>query len=264
MGIALRASGYAYSQWGWTTQPLIADGNGFPKRPFVKGWQNMHLPWKPDIYGLPWEHGIGLGIILGAASSNLAVMDIDDEELGAEAIRLCANTRRVHTLRNRAHIYVTEKHPSASSVRQIQWRGRDIQIELKAAGTQVTAPPTPGYRHACPPDMRPVVVPDIGTAWTALAVRLGITESVASSGFPSAWESNVLPSRRNNSMYIEAHQLREARMPLEEALVILKMRWESSYATGGASWKEMESTIKSAYRKGTPRERGEHNGLGIW
>jgi hypothetical protein len=247
---ALRASGYFYSTWHWATMPLINDPNGFPKRPFVDTWQKLRLPWVENLYGLPWDRATGLGIILGEASGNLAVIDVDDEELAQEVMAFCKNTRRISTIRNRGHIYVIEKQPSRSQVLTIHYKGRNVTIELKANGTQVAAPATPGYSHVGRNDDYPVEVSTVATAWAAIAEALQIQQPQTSK--QKIWQPRVETESRNNTMYREAHSLREAGLPLENALKLLRVRWEEDYQQGDQGWQEIENTIRSAYRKGLP------------
>ena len=247
---ALRASGYFYSTWHWAAMPLVNDPNGFPKRPFVDNWQKLRLPWIDNLYRLPWDRATGIGIILGEASANLAVIDVDDEELAEEAMAFCNNTRRVSTIRNRGHIYVIEKQPSRSQVLTVQYKGRNVTIELKANGTQVAAPATPGYTHVGKSDDYPVEVPTIADAWAVIAEELKIQQPQISK--KRIWQPKVETESRNNTMYREAHSLREAGLPLDNALRLLKVRWEEDYQAGGQEWREIENTIRSAYRKGAP------------
>ena len=249
-----RAASYFYSTWGWAAMPLENDGNGLPKKPFIPQWQALKLPWEDNLAILPWDRAYGLGLILGPASGNLAVIDVDDQEL-AEAVFAIAvpKTRCIRTIRQRGHIYLIEEQPSRSTTFHIEWKGRQIGIELKATGTQVAAPPTPGYSHMGPHDQAAMVVSSIRFAWDALAKRLGIRETAPSnSGYPTAWRETVPREQRNKSIYIEAHRLREAWMPMENALRILQVRWEEDYEQGGQAWREVEATIKSAYSKGIP------------
>jgi len=88
-------------------------------------------------------------------------------------------------------------------------------------------------------------------AWEALALRLGIQQATlpTNAGYPQPWQPDVVAGDRNRALYIEAHRLREAKMPLEQALAVLQVRWERNYQSGGQSWQEAERTIRSAYRK---------------
>jgi hypothetical protein len=249
---ALRAAGYFYSTWNWAAMPLVEDPNGFPKRPFVDNWQNLRLPWRENLYILPWDKAVGLGLILGEASANLAVIDVDDEELAQEVMAYCADTRCVSTIRKRGHVYFIEEQASRSQVLKVQYHGRIVTIELKCGGTQVAAPPTIGYEHSSNSDRYPVGVPTIGQAWQQIANALNIVSAKQEQANRAAWKPVVGKDNRNNTMYREAHLLREAGMPLENALEILRIRWEENYESGDMAWRELENTIRSAYRKGTP------------
>jgi len=143
-----RAAEDYYNRHGWVCMPLQADSNGLPKRPIVHDWPNIRR-YMPDIDALPWGGALGLGLILGPTSSNLAVLDIDSQSL-ARAIYAILQSHgqpayAVKTVRKRMHLYVTELEPTPSRKRPIKWQGDAVEIEFKAAGTQVAAPPTPGY-----------------------------------------------------------------------------------------------------------------------
>jgi hypothetical protein len=247
----LRASGYFYSTWGWTAMPLTNDPNGFPKRPFVQRWQTLRLPWIDNLYGLPWDRATGLGLILGRASSNLAVIDVDDEELAVEVMAYCQSTRCISTVRKRGHVYLIEEQPTGRSQKfTIPYNGRNVTIELKCDGTQVAAPPTIGYTHISPNDKYPVTVPSIGHLWNQIVRDLKLTEPAWERR--SIWKPKVETDNRNNTMYKEAHSLREAGMPYDQAVKLLRIRWEEDYQSGNQGWTEIENTIRSAYKKGVP------------
>ena len=107
-------------------------------------------------------------------------------------------------------------------------------------------------------DLRPVAVPSVGAAWASLAQKLGIAfverGKTESAGYPKPWQPAVENGDRNKAMYLEAHKLREAGLPITEALALLQVRFESSYEPGDTAWPEMEATIRSAYRKGLPTQ----------
>lgn len=243
-----------YSTLGWVAMPLRLDANDLPKRPFIDNWQNLTLPWEGNLSDLPWDKAVGLGLLLGPASSGLAVIDVDDEELAREIFPLCESTRCVSTVRNRGHIYYIESNPSRSKKFTVLYNGRSVTIELKTTGTQVAAPPTPGYSRIGPHTGQPQRVDSIDNAWNSIAQRLGITQgaSVPNTRYRGVWEPAVSASHRNDTMFREAHFLREAGMPLEAALRLLRLRWEADYEQGGQDWEEIQNTIRSAYRKGTP------------
>ncbi len=248
IGSVLRAGAYAYYRIGWTAVALGLDTSGLPKRPLATGWPTLTCDWKV-IDAQPWRDAKGLGLVLGPASANLAVLDIDDVELAELALRLCSKTRRINTIRHRAHIYFIEEQPSASRRLTVEWAGRPVTVELKTTGTQVAAPPTPGYTHACDRDLMPVKVESIQAAWDALAPHLGISDAAISSGQASPWTEKVPKDNRNNTMYVEAHRLREAGVHLDAAVTMLRARWEQDYEHGDQGWGELERTIRSAYRK---------------
>lgn len=250
----LAAAARAYAQRGWVAIPLGLDAGGLPKRPLVQDWPRLDLI---QALSLDYSHAKGIGIVLGPASKNLAVMDIDDPEMAEAAFALCSHTRCVRTIRKRGHIYVIEDTPSRSTVTTVQWHGRQVGVELKGVGSQVAAPPTSGYQVVH--DLPPKRVPSIGAAWEGLAERLGIIMEHQRAGYPPPWQEHVQDGERNMSAYIEAHRLREAGLPYALALEHLRFRWERHYAKGGQDWSEIERTLVSAYRKGEARGRGAWN-----
>ena len=248
----LRGSASILVQRGWCPMPLTLDSAGLPKRPIVANWPTL-VATADVIAALPWDGAAGLGVVLGHPSGGLAAIDIDDVGLGGKVLALLGRDgpRSVRTIRKRAHVYVQEvAQLSPSRAFTIQWEGRTVQIELKAEGTQVAAPPTPGYeligRGA------PYPSPSIATAWKWLCDKVGIKDegSAVSAGFPSPWRPEVPLEERNKSAYVEAHMLRQAQMPLGLALRYMALRWEQDYAQGDQDWGEVERTIRSAYRKG--------------
>jgi len=232
---------------GWTSIPLVLDKQGLPKKPINNGWPKFTTD---DVPNLDWGMAVGIGIVLGPASKNLAVIDVDDVELAEEIFALPRYTLMVRTGRGRGHVYLYEDKPSASSARKIQYHGRTVGIELKAMGTQVASPPTPGYSQVHG-DLPPARVASIAVGWEQLANALGIDPGATeSAGFPRPWAGSVTQDVRNKSAYIEAHKLREAGMGLPLALRYMQLRWEQDYAEGDQAWLEVERTIRSAYAKG--------------
>lgn len=242
-----------YFTRGWTAIPLTNDAEGRPKRPFSDGWQRTPHDWDA-IADLPWEQAIGLGLVLGTASSNLAAIDIDDVELAEAVFRLIEASPIEHyfvsTYRKRGHLYLTERIASNSSRFEIDYHDRKVTIELKGNGTQVAAPPTPGY--ALRASAGPALVHDGMTgAWGAIAGALGLqvaSRGYLSSGYPQAWAQQVSEGDRNNTLYVEACRLAEAGMPLFSAVETMQARAQVAFA-GKMPSIEVERTVRSAYRK---------------
>ena len=242
----------AYYKRGWLPIPLGFDARGFPKKPMDDGWTSLER--RPEVIrGLRWADAKGLGLVLGPVSGNLAAVDVDDVDL-AEAIYQRAKktgvvTRMVRTIRKRLHLYVIEAVPSRSRrFDNVRWEGHSFTIELKAQGTQVAAPPTPGYELLF--DGAPAKVPSIEAAWLSIAHALGVEMPAGEGGYPRPWQPAVPQGQRNGSAYIEAHKLREAGMPLDQALEVMRLRVEAFYAPGDMRIEEALATVRSAYRKG--------------
>lgn len=249
-----------YQQRGWTTMPLENDPQGFPKKPFLHGWQ--HFDQATEVGG--WEKATGIGVILGQASNGLCVIDIDDVEMAEEAFKISGWTRQVQTIRKRGHLYFEEEDPSPSSAITINWQGRDVKVELKSNGTQVAAPPTPGYKLRTPPVVVPFRVPNIAWAWAKICIQLQVVESHVERTSTKPWSPYVHKDNRNNTLYIEAHKLREAGMSLELALDHLKTRWEAKYEPGDMDWSSVEATIRSAYKKPVPEAISGRDSYQLW
>lgn len=259
-----------YFAKGWTPLALGLTSEGFPKRPLALAWTSIPHTIEA-IRNQPWNAAKGIGIALGTVSGNLAALDIDDVALAQAAVaelkRTDVLTRAVWTIRKRVHLFFVEKVASPSVSFKCLWNDQQIQIELKANGTQVATIPTPGYELAI--DAEPLAVPSIELAWLSLCRRLNI-KNVQSpkdrrANYPPAWQGDVPKGERNKAVYIEAHRLREAGLPLADALDIMQMRVEHHYTQGGMTWSEMQATVQSAYRKGLPQplkgEEDEHTKL---
>lgn len=249
----LEAAGNYFNQFGWVSTPLRKDQRGYPKIPMEKGWQQTPADWKV-ISQQAWGRAEGIGIVLGPVSGNLACVDLDDAEAAASChlyAPLRGSTRMVKTARNRAHIYVIERYPTLSSKSfKVLFMGREIQVELKSRGTQVAAVPSPGYELIG--TEQPWLLDNVELCWRLLAdYHLGIEEQRSTTNYPRPWKDHVSEGERNNTAYIEAHQLREAGVQLKDALHIMRVRVEGNYIdANGMNWQELEKTIRSAYSKG--------------
>ena len=249
---------------GWLCIPLRKDANGFSKIPIVPGWSSLPSTIE-TVQSLEWEKASGLGIVLGEKSNSLAVLDVDDEAL-AQAImlycwdRLDTSPRLVRTARNRLHVYFQEVgYPSPSSKQIVKFDGREVTVELKANGTQVAAPPTQGYKLLNHPQ-EPMPFSSISQAWELIVdclkdspavSRLELTvDSFTGKRYPKPWQDTVQGGERNESAYVEAHQLREASMPLDKALKVMHARFKEDYEQQGITWEEIKRTVESAYMKG--------------
>jgi len=253
--------------------PLQNDPGGYPKRPIVSAWTSIKR-WMPDIDALPWAGAAGLGLVLGPTSSNLAVIDIDSRSLARAVYQIVKSHGQevyaVRTGRRNMHLYITELEPSASSKFPIKWEGEQLYIEFKGRGTQVAAPPSPGYQ-VIQDDL--LVWQNLASFWELLDHRLrylypdvykpgGATDH-SNSGTPSAqvWAPEVADGNRNDTLYVEAHKLREAGMPHDQALSLLTARVRQHYqANHNISQDEISNTVASAYRRGVVQRVGDTPG----
>lgn len=249
-----------YFDRGWTSIPLVLDDNGFPKRPFSAGWQQTPHEWDV-ISALPWDRAKGLGLVLGPASDNLAVIDLDDEEFATELFRTLGAAHSkfyaVRTGRNNGHVYFREGTATDPHTYRYTWHGRTFSIELKGRGQQVAAPPTPGYSLAgTAPDPTPVGT--LAEAWRAIAQGMGVDarqQERPSSGYGTAWRDSLAEGERNNALYVESCRLAEARMPLQSAIATMIARVQVAYQ-GQFAEREVVRTVQSAYRRVNKPKKG--------
>ncbi len=264
--MALLDSARAYFDVGWTAIPLglTPPPEPMPKRPLTQDWPQTPHDWDV-IKGLPWQNAVGLGIVLGAASDNLAVIDFDDVGFADELFGKLSLARKsfygVRTGRNRGHLYFRTGTPTQPHNARYTWQGRSFSVELKGTGQQVAAPPTPGY-SLCGPSTVPTPVGTLGEAWEAIAHSMGsglarVGGETAGAGYGRAWEATVAEGERNNRLFVEGCRLAEAGMPFHEAVSIMVVRVEKDYG-GTMSEREVQQTIENAYRRigNKPKARG--------
>lgn len=250
------AADYYAGAFGWATHPLRLDDNGFPKVAIAPGWQNLT---PADRDSLPWDRAKGIGIIGGSNSGNLAFIDVDDNELAADIAAFLIRHHRplmAWTARRRIHIYVQEPEPSSYKKITFVYKGHDATVEFRAQGSYVAASPSPGYTWMNP-DWEPLYG-SLQQCWEQLVREMPITthetarigsQGATGASYPSPWQARVADGQRNQSIYVEAHRLREAGMPVDEAIGILRVRFEKSYEKSGIGWGGLERSIRSAYTK---------------
>ena len=263
-----------YNAHGWVCIPLKLDNNGLPKRPIPTDWTNIR-PFMADIDALPWDSPacVGIGILLGPTSNNLAVLDIDSKTLARAVYKIIRDVGQevyaVRTARGNMHLYIRERDPSPSTKRDIVWEGKTMKLEFKAQGQQVAAPPSPNY----------AIIHDeflewqsLDTFWELLDHRLRATHPDEYKPAPTGqtegeksttrvWQPEGAVKTRNDTLYVEAHRLREAGMPFQEALALLITRVGRSYQDSGEiPESEIRATVASAYRKGVVTRVGDTTG----
>ena len=172
----------------------------------------------------------------------------------------------MRTARQRGHVYFYERELSLSSKRTYVYKGQDVGIELKSNGTQVAAPPSPGY-SLIKTGVEPMAVSSIASGWSWIMdclnrhgheITLKTLPDGGANRFPSPWQRNVPAGERNDTCYVEAHRLREAGMSQEIALDLMRGRWEQHYEAG-QDWSEIENTVLSAYKKGALAQKDSYD-----
>lgn len=238
---------------GWAVHPLRANAEGFAKVAIVESWQNIMPADAPD---LDWDHALGVGIIGGANSGNLAFIDIDDGPLAADAAawltRQHKNPLMAWTARSRIHVYCIEPKPSQTRKLRMVYQGRDVLVELRSSGAYVAAPPTPNYKwlnRSWEP-----LYSSLSDAWNMIADAIKVTwpakgqQSSAVAGYPSSWAARIGNGERNDACFYESSCLKDAHVPMEQAWAIMQSRINQSY-TPPLDWRELRRTFESAYRR---------------
>jgi len=261
---------------GWLAHPLGLDANRLPKRPLTMEWTSLERN-EQTIRSLNWAGAAGLGLVLGEKSSGLCVLDIDHQELFDATLLAIGGPyvqRAVRTVRKRGHLYFqATDNPGQSSVRDVTWRGELVKVELKSNGTQVAAPPTPGYELLALPigedQPQPKLEFDVQSAFTwwfdcieaTVPGQLVVAqEQVIGAGYPKPFMDHVPKGERNNATYIESLRLAQAGVSLDQALDFMEARVSRSYEQGELDLREIENTVRSAYTKQVfkfPHEQGE-------
>ncbi len=251
-----RAAAREYFDRQWTAIPLVLDNNGLPKRPFSNDWQHTQHNWE-QIEALPWEQAKGIGLVLGPASDNLAVIDIDCVPLAAELLRVLQTRATskfyyVRTGRNRCHLYFREGMATAPrTMNGLKWRGEVFGAELKGKGQQVAAPPTPNYQFLGT-TLEPTPIAVLEAAWRPIAATMGIEGADlarrGAGGYPAPWRETLVEGQRNNAVYVESCRLADAKMPLDAAIATMLARVRTAYE-GVVDDKGIVDTVRSAYRK---------------
>ena len=145
-----------------------------------------------------------------------------------------------------------EYTPSKSRAFKLQWEDKAVQLELKSEGTQVATYPSEGYSVGL--DAPPVEL-SLDYVFQMIQEKLGARftrSTVTSVGYPSPWSESVSEGDRNKAIYVEAHQLRQAGVPLNLAIDIMIARVGHHYEEGVKS-DEINNTVTSAYRKQVPQ-----------
>jgi hypothetical protein len=180
-GIQIRNAAKLAAAAGVVPVALGLDAKGKPKRPIVGAWQELTLDtWERQ----PWDRALGIGNVLGPASGNRGVIDIDDLSLSDAAfalfLRKHTDARLVRSGSGCLHIHVVEERATPRKRKVIgMFQGRKVTLDLLVQGALAVVPPTPGYSLTGYKDRlgsQPMRVPSIGQAWASLARHLGVQE----------------------------------------------------------------------------------------
>lgn len=143
----LRAASAEYSADNICCAPLRRDADGIAKVPIDDRYPRFRPAENADR---DWQSAEGLGIVLGKASGNLAVVDVDDAGLSDYLLRHLRGRADAPlmtiTARQRLHIYVLEPIASLPVDLEVRYSGRRCLVQLLATSCICAAPPTPGYR----------------------------------------------------------------------------------------------------------------------
>ena len=250
-----------YIARGWTPIALGSDSENRPKRPLAKAWETL-TPTDPRTRQQGWKRAIGVGVLCGPASNNLAVLDLDDVDFAqavfAKLVRGHQPFRWVWTGRNRGHLYLKELKASDGKFWRATWGGREIRGEVRCRGQQVAAPCTPGYTLAR--ECEPQEVEDAHKALAGVLLAMGAIPIVdrdhGAAGYPKPWLAQLNDGERNNGTFVEACHMASARMPIDKAIEIIEYRAGHDHKSDAAKlgFHEIRATVESAYKKAWPRE----------
>lgn len=260
--VNFEAAAIGYAARGWACHPLALDDNGFAKRAIVPGWEKLT---PADALGLDWSHALGIGLIGGANSGNLAFIDIDDEELAVETathlLEIKIYVQMAWTARGRLHVYVQEPKPSLTRKLTLSWKERAVKVELRASGAYVAAPPSPRYQWVDDSMQKPWES-TLSDAWLRIARELHVTFArpeqqqggPSGAGYPSGWAKTIPHGERNDACFYEASCLKDGRVPMEQGWGFMQVRINSAYQAP-IDWRELRRTFESAYRRPVSEHR---------
>ena len=155
----LLVTALCYREAGFSVIPIRADGS---KAPALKSWTPFQhrLPSEDDLRQWFGNGAVrGIGVVCGAVSGNLAVLDFDSEdaftafgdlvvEHGLQELvsRLpCAKTPGGY------HYYLRTPEPLATQVLARNEKG-ELLVEVRGEGAYAIVPPSPAEVH---PDRKP-------------------------------------------------------------------------------------------------------------
>lgn len=220
----------------------------FVKYPKMQGYMSLTLD-DPRVRKQGWPDAEGIGVLLGPASKNLAVLDIDDVDFAAAVFAHLARGgqpfRWVWTASGRGHLHIYERTPTEhKETKKCRWEGREFNVELRCKGGLATIPPTPGYTLAR--DVEPQPFDSINAVWLTIAKSFGV-EDLTPTYSHEAWLEEVPGGERNETFFTECRKLAQSGMPIAMAMKHMQIRWEESYQ-GRMDQKEARDTLASAYR----------------
>ena len=131
-------------------------------------------------------------------------------------------------------------------------------LDVRNDGGYVIAPPSTvgGIAYAVLRDIDPSLLDVVPEAFLSTTRKA----EPDAQGRPLPWSEQVAQHSRNDTLYREAHKLREAGIPEDQALELLLVRVQKRYEPNDFPMEEIKRTIHSAYQKPTVRaiwEEGE-------
>lgn len=227
---------------------------GFSVIPVVNGDKRPAVPWtefqnrKPtneEITEWFFGHDYQLGVVCGAVSGNLVVLDFETPESYAEWAKrhpVEADTRTVETGKG-IHVYLRTREPPAGNIKLIKGL-----VETRGEGGMVLAPPSrhPSGRHyKLRGGRKPVRV----TTWAAISEgeTWGEKRHLSAESAAVTIAQGVTAGSRNDSLFEAACLLRDGGRSPESALAVLL---ESNGRNDPPLARdEVERTVKSAFSK---------------
>ncbi len=248
-------SDYIWSYWneGFSIIPIKHKD----KKPNIPSWEQYQgtQPTREEIQ--KWlDDGLfqNIGVICGAVSNNLVVIDIDDEkiidEIGLKLDKIQGNGSWVVKTGRGYHIYCRHTGDPGGIIKY-----DDLHIEFRANGGYIVAPPSihPNgheyhfFNHEKPEQLMDLNVTDVKAIFNDMVEQLKEKRGIKTGGKKNVGDlkKGVSGGERNTSAFRIACEYRDMGLSISDATTTL-MTWNKNNEPPLHD-REIIATIKSAY-----------------
>jgi len=242
---SLGRAALAYCARGWSVIPLQG------KSPHAHEWKPYQTkrPTEEDLrfwFAERWPEA-GVGIICGPISGGLVALDIDDPQVAERLLQAgLEHTTRLVKSPHGLHLYLKE-HQAQSRSGPLETNGHRLG-DIKAHGSYVVAPPSPGYTLLS--DAPLLEVPD-ARAWALeLLVQHGVVVEPAKASTPAYKTLKERPlheGERNSGLTSLAGHLFREGWPVEEVQIALEVM-NSRHCIPPLPLEEVRTIVQSVSR----------------